>query len=219
MLQDSGVAVGTRPAAEAPPELAGWAGAATAVHACQQMAVPMTLRLDVAGHDVIAIDFAFNAYEWSVLLDDFPATPGSVLVETRPGRADAPTIELPGQPLDPLLWSIGINAFGGEPAPWLVPGNRYRLRRWPSLTAVPVDLDQVRMIAMLGNAFATADELASAAQTTREGAIDLINALSIAGLLRRSAGAPALDAAAQLQMPTASGTTGLFARLRRKWGR
>ena len=123
MTTDSGVAVGTRPTVEAPPELAGWAGAATAVHACQQMAVPMTLRLDVAAHDVIAIDFAYNAYEWSVSLDDFPKAPATVLVETRPGVPDAPTLELPGSPLDPLLWSIGLHAFGDEPAPWLVPGS------------------------------------------------------------------------------------------------
>ena len=86
---------------------------------------------------------------------------------------DAPSFELPGRPLDPLLWSIGLHAFGDEPAPWLVPGYRYRLRRWPALSGIAVDLDQVRMIAMLGNAFATADELAAAARhhasTTRRG--------------------------------------------------
>ncbi len=217
MITDSGVAVGT-PTVEAPPELAGWAGAATAVHACQQMATPMTLRLDVAGHDVIAIDFAYNAYEWSVSLDDFPQAPATVLVETRPGLADGPTIELPGLQLDPLLWSIGRHAFGGDPAPWLVPGNRYRLRRWPSLTGIEIDLDQVRMIAMLGNAFATADELAAAAGAAPTEARRLINALSVAGLLRRSAGASAPDLAAAQKASTASGTTGLFARLRQRWG-
>ncbi len=219
MSLDTGVAVGTGPTVEAPPELAGWVGAATAVHACQQMAVPMTLRLDVAGHDVIAVDFAYNAFDWSTDLMDFPTQPASVLVETRPGLADAPTIELPGSPLDPLLWSIGFHAFGDDPAPWLVPGNRYRLRRWPSLSGIEIDLDQVRMIAMLGNAFATADELAQAAQTSVADARRLINALSVAGLLRRSAGAPALDAAAQHKSPITSGPTGLFARLRERWGR
>jgi hypothetical protein len=219
MTPDSGLAVGTRPTVEAPPELAGWAGAATAVHACQLMAMPMTLRLDVAGHDVIAIDFAYNAFEWSVPLDEFPEQPAGVLVETRPGRIDGPTLELPGLPLDPLLWSIGYHAFGGEPAPWLVPGNRYRLRRWPSLSGIAVDLDQVRMIAMLGNAFATADELAAAANAHPDDARRLINALSVAGLLRRSAGAPPLEARITTEVPTTSGTTGLFARLREKWGR
>jgi hypothetical protein len=219
MVLDSGLAVGTRPTVDAPPELAGWAGAASAVHACQQMAFPMTLRLHVAEHDVIAIDFPSNAFEWSVSLDDFPHAPETVLVETRPGSLDAPAIELPGRSLDPLLWSIGLHAFGEEPAPWLVPGHRYRLRRWPSLSEVPVNLDQVRMIAMLGNAFATADELAAAAQTPPLDARRLVNALAVMGILRRSAGAPAFEAAGPHRRPTASGTTGLFNRLRERWGR
>jgi len=219
MYPDSGLAVGTRPAVDAPPEIAGWAGAASAVHACQQMTMPMTLRLDVEGHDVIAIDFAYDAFEWSGSLETFPENPASVIVETRPGLPDAPTLELPGLPLDPLLWSIGFHAFGGEPAPWLVPGNRYRLRRWPALSGIAVDLDQVRMIAMLGNAFATADELAAAANTRTDDAHRLINALSVAGILRRTAGAPALEPPVQSEAPTASSTTGLFTRLREKWGR
>ena len=220
MVLDTGLVVGTRPIVEAPPELAGWAGAATAVHACQVMAVPMTLRLDVAGHDVIAIDFAYNAFDWSESLADFPAAPAAVLVETRPGVPDAPTFPLPGRALDPLLWSIGYHAFGEDPAPWLAPGYRYRLRRWPALSGIDIGLDNVRMIAMLGNAFATADELAAAAHTSPRDARRLVNALSVAGLLRRSAGAAAPEAIDQHDLTTASGsrTTGLFARLRERWG-
>lgn len=219
MSLDSGIAVGTRLTVEAPPELAGWAGAATAVHACQQMAMPMTLRLDVAGHDVISIDFAYDAFEWVCDLAEFPVNPATVLVETRPGLPDAPTLDLPGRQLDPLLWSIGYHAFGDHPAPWLVPEHRYRLRRWPSLTGIAIELDQVRMIAMLGNAFATADELAAAAGTRAEDATRLINALSIAGILRRSAGAPPPENIVYGEVPAASGSTGLFTRLRERWGR
>ena len=218
-MDSSTLTVGTRPTVEAPPELAGWAGAAMAIHACQQMAMPMTLRLDVSGHDVIAIDFAFNAFDWSGSLAELPAEPASVRVETRPGTADSPSLELPGRPLDPLLWSIGMHAFDDEPAPWLAPEHRYRLRRWPSLSGLDVSLDQVRMVAMLGNAFATADELAAAAHTTTADATRLINALSVAGILRRSNNAPAPQIAGRTDAPTTSGTTGLFARLRERWGR
>jgi hypothetical protein len=218
MSPESGVVAGARPTVQAPPELAGWAGAATAVHAIQQMAMPMTLQLHVADHGVIAIDFAYNAFAWPVSLDAFPESPSSVIVETRAGLPDGPSLELPGRTLDPLLWSIGYHAFADEPAPWLNPGHRYRLRRWPSLSELSIGLDQVRMIAMLGNAFATADELAAAAHTSPSDARRLVNALSVAGILRRSSGAPALDAApTPPETPTAS--TGLFARLREKWGR
>jgi hypothetical protein len=218
MTLDSGLVAGARPRTEAPPELAGWAGAATAVHAIQQMPIPMTLRLHVAGYGVIAVDFGFNAFDWSWDLSDFPDAPASVLVETRPGSADSPSLDLPGRALDPLLFSIGFHAFGDDPAPWLAPGHRYRLRRWPSLSGIPVSLDQVRMIAMLGNAFATADELAAAAQTPPADARRLVSALSVMGILRRSAGAPPL---VESVMPTEvrPASSGLFARLRQKWGR
>lgn len=218
MSPDSGAAVGTRVTVDAPPELAGWAGAATAIHAIQQMPMPVTLRLHVDGHGVITIDLAFNAYEWSRSLSDFSLTPDSVRVETEPGHPDAPSIDLPGRPLDPLLYAIGWRAFGDEPAPWLVDGHRYRLRRWPSLSELAIGLDEVRMIAMLGNAFATADELAAAAQIPPSDARRLVNALSVAGILRRTATAPALDAEAGSR-GAAPASTGLFARLRKKWGR
>jgi hypothetical protein len=219
MSPDSGVAVGTRVTVDAPPELAGWAGAASAVHAIQQMAMPMTLRLHVAEHEVITVDFAYNAFAWATPLGAFPTTPASVLVETRAGALDAPSIDLPGKTLDPLLWSMGWHAFGDDPAPWLVEHHRYRLRRWPSLSDLTIGLDQVRMIAMLGNAFATADELAAAAHTPPSDARRLVNALSVAGILRRSAGAPALLDAAPAPSPAPASSTGLFSRLRERWGR
>jgi hypothetical protein len=72
---------------------------------------------------------------------------------------------------------------------------------------------------LLGKAFATADEWSAAAGTTAAEARRMISALAVAGLLRRSAGAPALQAAVPDVIATTSGTTGLFARLRERWGR
>lgn len=222
MAPETGLAAGTLPVVDAPPELSGWAGAASAIHAIQQMPMPMMLRLHIAGHEPVEIDFAFHAFAWSGSLADLPTHPESVLVETRPAIPDRPSIELPGRPLDPLLWTIGWHAFGEEPAPWLREGDRYRLRRWPSLSELDPTLDQVRMIAMLGNAFATADELAAAARTPPADARRLVNAFGVLGILRRSAGAPALDAAppsGTAEPTAASRTTGLFSRLRQRWGR
>ncbi|HWM32741.1 MAG TPA: hypothetical protein VNR36_00735 [Pseudolysinimonas sp.] len=218
MSAESGLVAGSRPAVTAPPELSGWAGAATAIHAIQQMTTPMVLNLDIEGH-AITIDFAYNAFAGDLPLADLPAYPRTVLVETRTQDLDAaPEIELPGRSLDSLLWLIGYHAFGDEPAPWLVEGHRYRLRRWPSLGELSLSLDQVRMTAMLGNAFATSAELAAAAHTPPADARRLVNGFSTVGILRRSAGAPPLvEAVPDAGEPHPA--TGLFSRLREKWGR
>lgn len=219
MVPESGLVAGSRPADAAPPELSGWAGAATAIHAIQQMTTPMVLRLDIAGRGGVTIDFAYNAFDGDLDLDDFPVEPAAVLVETRTKDLDAPPeFELPGRSLDSLLWLIGYHAFGDDPAPWLVDGHRYRLRRWPSLSELSIGLDQVRMTAMLGNAFATATELAAAAQTPPADARRLVNGFSTVGILRRSAGAPPLIETIRRDGPTHP-VTGLFARLRERWGR
>jgi hypothetical protein len=216
MSPESGLVAGSRETVSPPPELTGWAGAATAIHALQQMAMPMTLTLDVAEHGPITIDFPFHAFSWDTPFAEFPHDPTSVLVETRPANPAQPTIALPGRPLDSLLWMIGYTAFGDRPAPWLREGDRYRLRRWPALADIAVTLDQVRMTAMLGNAFATADELAAAAHTPPADARRLVNAFSVTGILRRSTGAAALELPAAA--PAAEASTGLFSRLRERLG-
>ena len=219
MSPEPGLVAGSRPADTAPPELSGWAGAATAIHAIQQMATPIVLRLDVAGHGVVTIDFPANAFAGAISLADFPAEPVSVLVETRTkGLDDPPEFELPGRSLDSVLWLIGYHAFGDEPAPWLADDHRYRLRRWPSLSELSVSLDQVRMTAMLGNAFATAAELAAAAHTPPADARRLVNGFSTVGILRRSAGAPPLTATST-DAVAGHPANGLFSRLRERFGR
>jgi hypothetical protein len=218
MAPETGLAVGSRQTVEPPrPELSGWAGVATAIHAIQQMPTPMTLKLDVAGHGLVSIDFPFHAFEWGTPITEFPEHPASVMVETRPASHDQPSIALPGRPLDSLLWLIGYHAFGDQPAPWLREGDRYRLRRWPTLAELSIDLDQVRMTAMLGNAYATADELAAAAHTPPADARRLVNAFSVTGILRRSSGAPALEQIATARGADAS-RSGLFSRLRDRFG-
>jgi hypothetical protein len=225
MLQESGQLAGFRESPDAHPILSGWGGAATAIHAIRQMVAPMTMRLDVDGHDPITIDFQSHAFEWGLTLDEFPARPTSVQLETRPVAAGAPSlIRLPGRTLDPLLWLIGRNAFDGSRAPWLHDGDRYRLSRWPNLAEVGVPLDQVRVIAMLGNTFASAADVAAAAHVSPVDVSRLLNAFSVMGILRRSSGAVSGTTAAVTTAPVAAAVSagsptasiGLFGRLLEK---
>jgi hypothetical protein len=171
----------------------------------------------IEGHEPLLIDFRHHAFSWSTPLQQFPINAVHTGLETVPTGPDAPPFfELPGQNLDGLLWEMGINSFDGKPAAWMAPDNRYHLTRWPNLTHHTHDLSQVQMIAVLGNGYASAAELAAFAGVPLEKAQRLINALSLMRILNRSAEAPAPAVAP----PTAAEKReSLFARLRKKIGR
>jgi len=199
------------------PVTVGWTQAAMAARSVLALNTPLNLRMIIESHEPLLIDFRHHAFSWSTPLEDFPVDAVHTHLETVPTSPDAPPFfELPGQDLDGLLWEMGINAFGGEPAFWLSPGERYRLTRWPNLTQHSHNLRQVQMIAVLGNAYASTAELAAYAGVEVSEAQRLINALSLMRILTRSAEAPAATMAPQ----TAAAKRGsLFARLRKRLGR
>jgi hypothetical protein len=168
-------------------------------------------------HGPLLIDFRHHAFSWSTPLHMFPVDAVHTGLRTVPTSPDAPPFfELPGQNLDELLWEMGINSFGGAPAYWLSPDERYKLTRWPNLTQHSHNLTQVRMIAVLGNGYASAAELAAFAGVDVSDVHRLINALSLMRILSRSAAAPEPE----LVAPTAAvKRRSLFDRLRTRLGR
>lgn len=200
------------------PSNAGWAATAIAIHSIRQMPTPMILRLELADFaQPIVVDFIHHAFDWDQPMSRFPLAPKGVRVETQPTFPGAPPVfALPGRHLDPLLWLIGYHAYDAARAPWLKADSRYRLTRWPNLSELQLSMDQVRMTAMLGNAFASADELAMAAGTLPAEAQRLVNAFSLLGILRESQEAIAPIANTTTEAVTAS--RGLFSRLREKLG-
>jgi hypothetical protein len=212
-----------RVAAEPPPPTVdfpvtvGWTPAAMAVQAVLSLSTPVHLRMSIESHGPLLIDFRHHAFSWSTPLEDFPVDAIHTGLQTVPtGADDPPYFELPGQDLDGLLWQMGLNAFGGGPAFWLSPGERYRLTRWPNLTQHSHSLQQVRMIAVLGNAYASTTELAAFADVEVSEAQRLINALSLMRILTRSAAAPA---ATMVPETAEAKRHSLFARLRKRLGR
>lgn len=164
---------------------AGWGGAAVAIHDAQQLAEPGVLQLNVAT--------------------------GPIVIDLDRHTSSAP--DAPVQDLDGLLWRIGFNAFGDEPAPWMSERDRYRLTRWPNLKALPTDVDEVRMFAILANVDATPSELAATAGRTIAKAQRVLNALSLMGILRTSPTAPPPPTVAPIpEQP------GFFRRLLRRLG-
>ena len=165
------------------PEL-GWAGAALALHSVQTARVPMLIELDIVGHPAITIDTRFQAFAWTLDLDRFPESPVGVRVSIELVDPKAPeAFPLPGESLDALLWKIGNVAFPERLAPWLTPGERYRLDRWPNVTSLQPDMDQIRQTAMLANGTFTIEDLAWLSGRSLESARTLINTLSLVGVL------------------------------------
>ncbi len=199
------------------PVTVGWTQAAMAARSVLALNTPLNLRMIIEGHEPLLIDFRHHAFSWSTPLENFPVDAVHTHLETVPTSADAPPFfELPGQDLDGLLWEMGLNAFGGAPAFWLSPGERYRLTRWPNLTQHSHTLRHVQMIAVLGNAYASTPELAAFAGVEESEAQRLINALSLMRILTRSAEAPAATMAPQT---AAVKRQSLFGRLRKRLGR
>lgn len=199
------------------PVTVGWTPAAMAVQGVLALNTPVHLRMSIQGHDPLLIDFRHHAFHWTTPLEEFPVDAVHTRLETIPTSADAPPIfELPGQDLDGLLWEMGINAFDGGRAFWLSEGERYRLTRWPNLTQHSHTLRQVQMIAVLGNAYASTEELAKFAGVELSEAQRMINALSLMRILTRSTAAPAAQMAPQT---AAAKKQSLYARLRKRLGR
>lgn len=199
------------------PVTVGWTQAAMAVNSVLSLKTPVHLRMNIEMHGPLLIDFRHHAFTWTTPLQLFPVDAVHTGLESVPTSADAPPyFPLPGQDLDGLLWEMGIHSFGGAPAFWLTADERYRLIRWPNLTQHSHTMSHVRMIAALGNGYASAAELAAFAGVDLSEAQRLINALSLMQILSRSSAAPAPAVAA----PTAAAAKKtLFARLRKRLGR
>jgi hypothetical protein len=199
------------------PVTVGWTQAAMAVQAVLSLNTPVHLKLSIESHEPLLIDFRHHAFQWSTPLEDFPVDAVHTGLQTVPTSAEAPPFfDLPGQDLDGLLWAMGLNAFDGRAAFWLSPGDRYRLTRWPNLTRHSHNLNHVRMIAVLGNAYASTAELAAFAGVELSEAQRMINALSLMRILSRSAAAPAATMAPQT---AEAKRDSLFSRLRKRLGR
>lgn len=159
-----------------------------AVHSIRQMPRAILISLTLRGHASIGIDLRHHTYVWPTPLDEFPTQPGEVLVGTYPIDGDAPGFVGKAQGLDPLLWVIGVNAFGGARASWLRPGDRYRLKRWPDLDVLPHTADQGRAITTIAQGLMTVEKLAAKAGLAVDQAQDVVNALSLMGALHRIEG-------------------------------
>lgn len=204
------------------PEPAGlydWSDVATALHHASLQDEQVILTVRAAGMPPITIDVAERIFWWDIDLTAFPKR----VDDLRVGRAPRVFAELPqhaGSDLELLLWRVGNASFPGASAPWLDDRHRVKLRRWPNLTVIPHDADQLQMTSMLAHAHLTAGELAAVARTTVDAAQTLITAYDLMGLLQYVTDVPAGPSAPAVAFTLPeSEPRGLFARLRARLGR
>jgi len=180
----------------------GWTGVAMALHRLQQQPTSSLVTVHVPGHLPLTIDVEAHAYWWDTPLAEFPTDPLELEVVTTPKDPAQEAARAPGHGLDALLWLVGNHSFLGELAWWLQRHDRYRLVRWPDLTALPHTPDQRRMTAMLGYTYLPVAELANAGDADPSEARRLVNAYSLMRLLRSETPDAADTATAQEPAPT-----------------
>ena len=198
----------------APGGATGWEEVATQIKTLMEFPNSSVLHIAIEGQTILIIDPMYKAYTWNVPLNDFPTVIGRSTYEVvKVAAGDPPALQGAGSDLAPLLWLIGINAYSGEPAPWLRKNERYKLMRWPNLTEFNLSLDQIYITSMLGNTPASIDELVLSSGSDEKEVINTINALSLMGILSVH---PYQGAAGGLRFKRKK--NGLFSKLRQRIG-
>lgn len=187
-----------------------WAQVAEAIKIASSNKQATVLAITSSSFPMLVIDVFERSYWWKAEIADFPTFPVSINIRSHV-RDEVIMPTGAGFDLSSLLWMVGLNAYAHAPAPWLTDGARYRLRRWPNITNLPHDADQLRMTSILSHAPLSAKELAAIAETEPRSAHALVAALSLMNILRVLPGANEEEFGAT---PATPAPRGFFARLR-----
>ncbi|GAA1206497.1 DUF2510 domain-containing protein [Rhodoglobus aureus] len=187
-----------------------WAQVAEAIKIASSNKQPTVLAITSSSFPMLVIDVFERSYWWKAEITGFPATPVSINIRSHV-REHVIMPTGAGFDLSALLWMVGLNGYAHSPAPWLTDGARYRLRRWPNITSLPHDADQLRMTSILSHAPLSAKELSAIAGTEPSSAHALVAALSLMNILRVLPGASDDEIGAPAPAPA---PRGFFARLR-----
>lgn len=164
--------------------LSGWDNVVAAVRLAKKKRQELLLTLTADNMTPIWLDLRTNRYFSETSLDDLPDETVNPKLYARLIDSKKPLFPwVSWRSIDAALWAIGGKAFHGKGARWLVRGDRYSLVRWPNLTQIPYDSDELNAISMLANGLLTVDELALIAHIPVEESQQLISTLSFMGVL------------------------------------
>jgi len=167
------------------PSASGWSGAATAINALRQIPRPILLSLLPSAHSPIIIDLRDLTFDWSTPLEQFPTQPDAVSVATYSLKDDPRSLSRTAVGIDPLMWLIGLNSFDGNPASWLRPGDKFRLKRWPDFELLLHTPEQANIIKTLAKSLMTVERLAKLSGCDPWECQRVVNALSLMSAMHR----------------------------------
>lgn len=197
----------------------GWGAVALALHSALVSGEAVRVAISLPGRALIEVNTFDHSYTWDQETAELPADASDVQIAFTPTELAA---DEQGKSLDGLLWRISKVAFADRLAPWLQPDDLYRMQRWPNLTTINPELDDMRQAAMLANGMFTVEELAGFSDRPLLPTRSLINALSLMNTLKiaapRTAAVFATPAPAPAQPEAPTRKPGLFQRLRERLG-
>lgn len=197
-----------------PEDDVDWSRLALRLRTAIELDEDLMLEVVADGGPALVIDVPGRTFWWPHPISDFPLRVRTLsITPIDPRSFDADSA---GDDLEPLLWQIAHASFEGDRAHWLKPNDRYRLRRWPNLTLLPHDTDQVQAMSVLGQASLTSHEFASVSGLEPLDAGRLLSALSLMGLLRVQ---PTTTQSFAPPLAAAPKRPGLFSKLRGLFGR
>jgi hypothetical protein len=197
-----------------PEDDVDWSRLALRLRTAIELDEDLMLEVVADGAPALVIDVPGRTFWWPHPISEFPMRVRTLSITPIDLRSfDA---ESAGNDLEPLLWQIAHASFQGERAHWLKPNDRYRLRRWPNLTLLPHDTDQVQAMSVLGQASLTAQEFTAIAGLEPLEAGRLLSALSLMGLLRVQ---PSTGQSFAPPLAVAPKRPGLLSKLRGLFGR
>jgi hypothetical protein len=204
----------------------GWLALAQAIRASRSSSQPGVFKVTIDNNGPVWIDLRSNTYSSPFPIGEVGTGNNAVRFEAIAVGSDATSpVGGRGQNVEQFLWIAGLKAVNGESAPWVTPGARFRLKYWPNLAKLPHTLSQMGMAARLASGTMSVEDVARACKTEVAQAQNLINALSLMGLLNEETQrAPVRIQAAQSPPPIprvsaadAQRASGLLGRLRNKF--
>ncbi len=201
-----------------------WLGLAQVLLTARSNATPGLLKLVIDGAAPLWADLKTGVYYAPYSLSQIAGPTNVISFERMDDHPDRGSIFLtPLKKIEPLLWLAGLRATPGRPAPWVKPDVRFRLKYWPNLAELPHTVTQMSIIARLSHSAMTVAEAATASKADPAQVQNVVNALTLVGLVQEDATARHTQAPSHVaktpstnaQQPAVSS---LLGRWRRKLG-